>query len=87
MISLKYRIRLIKRMVTNKYTPPLFFTEIGGPASAKDCLLMLNLPPEVTKTHTFPLAVSANQRWIPPFQQSLHALTVHIRRMIVLLTN
>ena len=39
---------------------PLFFVEIGGLASAKDHLLMLNLPPEVTKTHTFPLAVSAN---------------------------
>ena len=35
---------------------------------------------------TFPLAVSANQHWIPQFQQFLRALTVHIRRMIVLLT-
>ena len=39
------------------------------------------------KLHTFPLAVSANQRWIPQFQEFLRALTVHIRRMIVLLTN
>ena len=65
---------------------PLFFAETGGLASAKDRLLMLNFPPEVTKIHTFPLAVSANQPWIPPFQQSLRALTVHIPRMIILLT-
>ena len=57
----------------NTHPPPLFFAEMGGPSSAKDRLLTLNLPPEVTKTksNTFPLAVSANQRWISPFQQSL----------------
>ena len=38
--------------------PPIF----GWPASAKHRLLVLNLPSELTKTksHTFPLAVSAN---------------------------
>ena len=60
-----YRISPIKRMVPNKRTPPppLFFVEIWGPASAKDRLLMLNLPPKVTKTksHTFPLALFGNQ--------------------------
>ena len=44
-----YRICLIKRTVPNKRTrpppPPLFFAEIGGPASTNDRLLMLNLPP------------------------------------------
>ena len=51
-------------LISTSSPPPLFFAEIGGPASAKDCLLILNLPPEVTKTksHTFPLAVSAIQR-------------------------
>ena len=40
-----YRIRLIKRTVLNKRTPPPpppFFADLGGPASAKDHLLMLN---------------------------------------------
>ena len=66
----KYCIRWIKRTVPNKRIPPIFRGN-WGTSKCKDRLLMLNLPPEVTNTHTFPLAVSANQCWIPPFQQSL----------------
>ena len=39
---LRYRIRPIKRTVLNERTPSQFFVDFGGPASAKDCLLMLN---------------------------------------------
>ena len=60
--------------------PPLFFAEIWGPASAKDCLLMLNLPPEVTKTKsdTIPLALSGNQHWVLPCLRFLHALPLAV---------
>ena len=53
-----YRIRPIKRTVLNMRTP-LFSADFGGPVSAKDRLLMLNFPPEVTQTksYTFPLAL------------------------------
>ena len=48
---LAHRIRPIKHTVLNKRTP-LFFADFGGPAaaSAKDRLLILNFPPEVTQT-------------------------------------
>ena len=41
---------------SKKSASPLFFAEVGGPASAKGRLLMLNLPPEVTKNIPFLLS-------------------------------
>ena len=66
----------------------LFFMVRGGMASTNVMKNSLNfLPEEVrkAKSHTFPLAVSANQRWNPQFQQFLRALNVDFRRMIVLM--
>ena len=88
-IKYKYRIRPTKRTVPNKRNPPIFRGN-WGTSKRQRLSPYVKSPKEVTKTksHTFPLAVSANPALnIPPFQQSLCALTVHIRRMIVLLTN
>ena len=52
----RYRIRPIKRTVPNKRPPP------PPPYFSKV---------RKAKSHNFPLAVSANQHWIPPFQQFL----------------
>ena len=58
-LNSNYRIRPIKRTLLDKRTPPIFFADFGGPASAKDRLLMLNFSQEVTQTksHTFSLAL------------------------------